>query len=62
MVKHIGQAQAICRQMPKNCLNVSDHFVGLAYKVLNSFNPLMSNGNKKVRYFNKSVALICKFV
>ena len=31
MVKH---NQEICRQQPKNCLSVSDHFVGLALKGL----------------------------
>ena len=32
MVKH---TQSIRRQQPKNCLSVSDHFVGLALKGLN---------------------------
>ena len=31
MVKH---TQAICRLLPTNCLNVFDHFVGLAFKGL----------------------------
>ena len=35
MVKH---TQAIRRLLPKNCLNVFDHFVGLALKGLNKTN------------------------
>ena len=35
MVKH---TQIIRRLLPKNCLSVFDHFVGLAFKGLNVIN------------------------
>ena len=36
MVKH---TQTICRQLPKNCLSVFDHFVELMLKGLSTYFP-----------------------
>ena len=43
MIKH---TQTIRRQQPTNCLNVFDHFVGLALKVLNSLKALNKGAGK----------------
>ena len=50
MVKH---PQAIRRQQPTNCLSVSDHFVGLAFKWLTA--TLITNSLMEIHLIDVKV-------
>ena len=39
--KMVKKAQTICRQQPTNCLSVFDPFVGLVFKGLSYFRPIL---------------------
>ena len=62
MVKHI---QTIRRQQPTNCLNVSDHFVGLVLKgfILGAFSlykchsthPIFAVNTFSIKHFENSM-------